>query len=210
MIKNCTITLKSKLNEWTFFCFISGPLLVVPWSIINANSFQVIKDLSVRTTHMTFNSSDLSPPRRRRKTLRFLFRVTLAKPQCHNLFDPKKPINTVLVDKILKPGLNYLPSSAQQRRWNIQSGWVTAIGKSNKTRLFFFSLRAIHWHSIQPFKMSLLTAWKSQQLQSSCGAWKWQWRGFLGWVKKQQAEPSLCSFHTTLPLPSASLSSLHF
>lgn len=149
------------------------------------------------------------------RTPRVPFRVTLAKPQRHNLFDPKKPINTVLVDKILKPGLNYLPSSAQQRRWDIQSGWVTAIGKSNKMRLFFFPLLfcargAIHWHSIQPFKLSLLTAWKSQQSRSSCGAWKWQWRGFLGWVKKQQAEPSLCSFHTTLPLPSASLSSLHF
>lgn len=84
---------------------------------------------------MTFNSSDLSPPRCRRKTVPF--RVTLAKPQRHNLFDPKKPMNTVLVDKILKPGLNYLPSSAQQRHWNIQSGWVTAVGKSNKMRLFF-------------------------------------------------------------------------
>lgn len=71
------------------------------------------------------------------KHSRVPFRVTLAKPQRHNLFDPKKPINTVLVDKIQKPGLNYLPSSAQQRRWNIQSGWVTAIGKSNKMRLFF-------------------------------------------------------------------------
>lgn len=79
----------------------------------------------------------------------------------------------------------------------MQSVWVTAIVEANKTR---FARR----HSFQSLSNeSHWRASKSQQWRSSCRTRARQWHSVLGWVRKQQAEPSraFCSLHTTL-LPS--------
>ena len=41
------------------------------------------------------------------------------------------------------------------------------------------------------FQMSPLMVWKSQQSQSSCAGWKWQWRGFRCGVKKKSQQAAL-------------------
>lgn len=77
---------------------------------------KVIIDPTMMTTYMTsisFTSPYLSPPSSE-NTFNSIQRYFSGTFQTHHkLFDPNKPINTVLVDEIQKPSLNYHPSSTQ-------------------------------------------------------------------------------------------------
>lgn len=85
------------------------------------------------------------------------------------------------------------------------SVWVTAIVEANKTRL-------ARRHSFQSLSNgSHWRASKSQQWRSSCRTRARQWHSVLGWVRKQQAEPSLLfPSHDVASLLSDSLWAGHF